>query len=426
MMKALYRKNTLSNGITIASARLSGMESVSLGIWVKVGGRYEKKQRAGISHFLEHLLFKGTQTRSCTALKQAIEGIGGTFNAFTGEEFTCYLVRALGKHLPIGVEILSDMILRAVLSKEDMEKERMVILEEIKMEMDVPMHFVHEVLNALLWPNHPLGMELAGTPKTVRSIARGDLLSYRDFYYHPRNIFVVASGDIDHRKLVKEVQKYFSKVPGRRPSSFLKVAPRTPRSLTHFVFKETAQTHLALGLPALRRDHPDQHALGLLNIVLGANMSSRLFQEVRENRGLAYEIGSHLRRFHDTGAMVIDAGVDAAKAYESIGVILKELEKLKKERIGREEFHRAKEYYNGQFRLGLEDTTDHMLWVGESLVTLNRIITPGEVLRKVSRTKAEDLQRVARSIFNKHTLKLALIGPQKEKDRNVIRKVVRR
>ena len=425
-MKTVYRRQHLPNGVTIASIELPGMESVSLGIWVKVGGRYEKPKKAGISHFLEHLLFKGTEKRSCTDLKEAIEGIGGSFNAFTGEEFTCYLVKARGKHLPIGIDILSDMILHAILSKEDIEKERMVILEEIKMEEDIPMHFVNELLSNLLWPNHPLGRELAGTPQTVRSIRREDLVAYRNFYYHPRNIFVIAAGAVDHGRLVKEVRKYLSHVPGKRPSTFLKVKHPPLRSATHFAFKETAQTHLALGLPALRRDHPDQTALGLLNIILGANMSSRLFQEVRENRGLAYEIGSHLRRFHDTGALVIDAGVDAKRADESVRVILGELERLKREPVGREEFHRAKEYYTGQLLLGLEDTTDHMLWVGESLVTLNRITTSKEILQKVSKTSIEDVQRMAHRIFQRRSLKLALIGPQKEKDRRKIKEVIQK
>ena len=425
-MSISYERSHLSNGVTVASVRLSGMESVSLGVWVKVGGRYEKAEKAGMSHFLEHLLFKGTETRSCTDLKESIEGIGGSFNAFTGEEFTCYLVKALGRHLPISVEILSDMILHATLPEEEVEKERLVILEEIKMEEDVPMHFVHELLNKLLWPNHPLGMELAGTPATIRSIRRKDLVSFRDFYYNPKNIVVIAAGAVDHRRLVREVRKHFSKVSAKRPSAFLKVKPHPPGIATHFTFKETAQTHLAIGLPALRRDHPKQTALGLLNVLLGANMSSRLFQEVRENRGLAYEIGSHLRRFHDTGALVIDAGVDAKKADESIRVILRELEKLKKERVGREEFRRAKEYYTGQLLLGLEDTMDHMLWVGESLVSLKRITTPTEILRKVSRVKPEEVRSVARSIFQSRALKLALIGPQKEKDRKKIRKAIQR
>lgn len=419
-----YNRHHLPNGVTIASVRLPGMESVSLGVWVKVGGRYEKKAKAGISHFLEHLLFKGTETRSCTDLKEAIEGIGGTFNAFTGEEFTCYLVRALGKHLSTGVEVLSDMVLHATLTDEDIEKERRVILEEIKMEMDVPMHFVHELLNQLLWPEHPLGMELAGTPETIRALRRRDIVAYRDFYYNPKNIFVIAAGAVDHGRLVREVRKHFSKVSGKRPSFFLKVTRRSPKVAMHFAFKKTAQTHLAMGLPALRRNHPDQRALSLLNVILGANMSSRLFQEVRENRGLAYEIGSHISRFHDTGALVIGAGIDAKKADESVRVILGELEKLKKERVGKEELHRAKEYYRGQLLLGLEDTTDHMLWMGESLVTLNRLMRPKEILNKIARTTPEEMRSIARRIFQNRSLKLALIGPQKEKDRKRIRKVI--
>ncbi|MBI4436777.1 MAG: insulinase family protein [Candidatus Omnitrophica bacterium] len=424
-MTLRYLKQRLPNGITIASAKLPGMESVSLGIWVKAGGRYEKKEKAGISHFLEHLLFKGTEARSCTDLKQAIEGIGGSFNAFTGEEFTCYLVKVLGRYLPISVDILSDMVLHATLPEEEIEKERRVILEEIKMEMDMPMHFVNELLNGLLWPRHPLGMELAGTPGTVRAIQRTDLLGYRDFYYHPKNLFVIACGAIRHQQLVEEVRKHLLRIPGKRPSSFRRVNAHPPKASTKFVFKKTAQTHLALGLPGLNRDHPDQYALSLLNVVLGGNMSSRLFHEVRENRGLAYEIGSHLRRFHDTGAFVINAGVDAKKAPESIEVILRELEKVKEEEVSKEELHRAKEYYMGQLCLALEDTSDHMLWIGESLVTMGRAVRPEEVLKKIEGIEPAELKEVARRLFRNDVLQFALIGPQSERERNRMRRILK-
>jgi len=423
-MTIQYLKEKLPNGMTVVSAKLPGMESVSLGIWVKVGGRYEKKEKAGISHFLEHLLFKGTEKRSCADLKQAIEGIGGSFNAFTGEEFTCYLVKVLGKYLPISIEILSDMIFHATLPEEEIEKERMVILEEIKMEMDMPMHFVNELLNTLLWPKHPLGMELAGTPETVRAMRRTDLVDYRNFYYHPKNLFVIACGAVHQRHLVEGVKKHVSRVPGKRPSSFMEVGPRPPKASAKLVFKKTAQTHLALGLPGLKRDHPDQYALSLLNVVLGGNMSSRLFHEVRENRGLAYEIGSHLCRFHDTGAFVINAGVDAKKAPESIKVILGELEKVKSEEISQSELRRAKEYYIGQLLLALEDTSDHMLWMGESLVTLGRTVHPSEAVKKVGGIKAGELKEVARRLFRHDVLQFAAIGPQNEKERRRIKRIL--
>ncbi len=423
-MKTTYRKSYLSNGMTVASVYLPGMESVSIGFWLKVGGRYENPRHAGVSHFLEHLLFKGTEKRSSTDLKQAIEGIGGSFNAFTGEEYTCYLVKVLQKHLPIGIDILSDMVLHSTLPQEEVEKERLVILEEIKMDQDMPAHYVNELLNALLWPKHPLGMELAGTPKTMRSIRRKDIQAYRDFYYHPRNLTVVASGSVDHGKVVKEVKKYFEKVSGKKPSRYIPVKKRAPRIETHFAFKKTAQTHLALGMLALHRDHPDYRALSLLNVILGANMSSRLFQEVRENRGLAYDISSHLRRYQDTGALVVSAGVDSQKAQESLQVILAELERLKKEPVTQGEFQRAKEYYVGQLLFALEDTMEHMLWAGESLVTRGRIMTPEAVLNQISRLSPAVLQRVARRVIQNRAFKLALIGSGKKRDHERIKKVL--
>ena len=423
-MKVPYRRTEFDNGLKLVSAHLPAMSSVAVGIWAQVGGRYESKKRAGISHYLEHLLFKGTKTRSCMQIKQAIEGVGGSFNAFTGEEFTCYYVKARAKYLPLSFEILSDMVLHATLANEDVEKERGVILEEIKMEMDIPMHFVNELLNTLLWPNHPLGMELAGTAETVGKIRRSDLVCHRDDYYHPANLFVVAAGALRHEDLLRQARRFFLRFPAKSPSRFEKarVIPKGP--VTKFQFKKTAQTHLSIGLHGLPRQHPDEYALGLLHVLLGANMSSRLFQEVRENRGLAYEIGTHLRRFTDTGAFLINAGVEASKTVEAISVILKELKKVARRSVPKAELDRAKEYFIGQTLLALEDTMDHMLWLGEPLVTLNRLYTVEEVLRSVKRVQAGDIRRVAHSIFSQEALHLAMIGPQKDKDRKKIEEVL--
>ena len=422
-MKVTYHRTECDNGLKIVSAPLQGMNSVAVGIWAKVGGRYEVKQKAGVSHYLEHLLFKGTRTRSCMQIKQAIEGVGGSFNAFTGEEYTCYYVKARAKYLSLSTDILSDMVLHATLAEEDVEKERGVILEEIKMEMDIPMHFVNELLSNLLWPGHPLGMELAGTPKTIQGLRRTDILRHRDDYYHPANLFVVAAGAFRHEEVVRLSRRFFHRVPAKTPSRFQKatVTPKGP--LTKFQFKKTAQTHLSIGLHGLPRSHPDEYAFALLHIVLGANMSSRLFQEVRENRGLAYEIGTHLRRFTDTGAFVINAGVEAAKTVEALSVILKELGKVIRRPVPKAELDRAKEYFIGQTTLALEDTMDHMLWLGEPLVTLNRLYTQEEVLRSVRRVQPDDIRRVARTLFREKALHLAIIGPQKDKDRKKIEEV---
>ena len=419
-MKVTYRRTELDNGLKIVSAPLQGMNSIAIGIWAKVGGRYEAKQKAGISHYLEHLLFKGTKSRSCMEIKQAIEGVGGSFNAFTGEEYTCYYVKARAKYLSLATEILSDMVLHATLAQEEIEKERGVILEEIKMEMDMPMHFVNELLNGLLWPGHPLGMELAGTPETVGQIRRPDLVGHRDDYYHPANLFVVAAGALRHEEVVRLSRRFFDRIPAKRPSRFQETTVSSKGPVTKFQFKKTAQTHLSIGLHGLPRRHPDEYVLALLHIILGANMSSRLFQEVRENRGLAYEIGTHLRRFTDTGAFVISAGVEATKAAQALCVILKELKKISRSSVPKAELDRAKEYFIGQTTLGLEDTMDHMLWLGEPLVTLDRLYTSEEVLRAVKRVEPGDLRRVARALFREKALHLAIIGPQNGKDRKKI------
>ena len=408
----MYQKAVLDNGLRIVTHKMPGRSSAALGVWIGAGGRYEDKLNKGIAHLLEHLCFKGTRKYSALEIKETIEGVGGSLNAFTSEEFTCYLAKLIVRHLPLALDVLSDMVLAPLLTEKDMEKEKAVILEEIKMYRDLPQAYVNELLDELLWPAHPLGMNLAGTPESVRALSRSQVSSFCRDFYHPENIVVSVSGDIEHQKIIKYLSKAFSKSKAR-PALKFKPAPenRQETARVKFFTKDTEQSHLAMAYLGYKRNHPDRHAMGLLHIVLGANMSSRLFNEVREKKGLAYEIGTQARYFYDTGAFFVHAGVDNRKIASAVSTILKEMEKIAKFKVSRDEFTRAKEYYTGQLLMSLEDTLDHMLWVGEQEIALRRIKSQQDILAEVRKVAIEDLKRVAKDIFRNNNLSLAVIGP---------------
>lgn len=415
----MYRKTILNSGLRIISNAMPKMQSVAIGIWIKAGGRYESAKNKGISHYLEHLLFKGSKKYSCRRIKESIEGVGGSLNGFTSEELTCYLAKLPSRHLYLALDILADMVINPRLSKDDIDRERTVILEEIKMYKDLPQSYVHELLDELLWPNHPLGQSVAGYEESVNRITQDDLASYKKQYYIPPNIVVSAAGLLEHEKLAKSVQRIFPQFKEKQSVLFRGVQETQDKPQLKILAKDTEQTHLALGFHGFKRDHPLRHALGLLHIILGANMSSRLFNEVREKRGLAYEIGTQVKRFQDTGAFVVHAGIDNQKVSEAIKLIFVELEKIKKALVPDSEYKRAKEFYLGQLMLALEDTGDNMLWIGESTITLDKTHTLKEIIREVNRTHPEDVRQTAREILQQKHLNLSLIGPLKDKETQI-------
>lgn len=407
----MQKLDTLENGLKTMACPMSGMESVAIGIWVRAGGRYESAGISGISHLLEHLLFKGTATRDMMAIKQEIEGRGGSFNGFTSEEHTCYLVKLLGKDAELGIDILSDMVLNPKLDESEIAKEKEVIIEEIKMYKDMPAHYVHEILTEEMWPEQPLGMPLAGTVESVKAVSRSEVVKYKEAYYNPGNIFVIAAGNVDEDALAEMSKKYLSGARSGGTSKFDKVRISQGSPRLNLNVKKTEQTHLAFGFHAVDRFHPDKHALSIANIILGANMSSRLFHIVRDEMALCYEISSSIRRYEDCGALVIAAGVDDRKLIKAIEVILKELARLAKEPIPEGELRRAKEYYRGQLLFALEDTMSHMLWLGEKVVAGEKDLTARPILEKVEAVSSEDIMRVSKGLFKDNNLNLAIIGP---------------
>lgn len=409
----MHKAVVLDNGLKVAAQPMKHMESVAIGVWIRAGGRYENKSNSGISHLLEHLLFKGTDKRDMITIKQEIEGRGGSFNGFTSEEHTCYLVKVLSKDAKLGLDILSDMVLHPKLSEEEMTKEKSVIIEEINMYKDMPSHYVHEILAEMMWPDQPLGLPLAGTVDSVKSITREKLVAYKDTYYSPSNMLVVAAGRIEEDELVGLSKEFLSTAAAVKAPKFNKVILAQSKPALRLTSKDTEQTHIALGLHAVDRFSPDKHILSLLNVLLGANMSSRLFHIVRDEMALCYEISSSIRRYEDCGAFVVSAGVDHKKISKAIEVILRELSRMKTEPVSEGEMVRAKEYYKGQLLFALEDTASHMLWLGEKLVSGEKDFSPKTILEKVDAVTAEDLMKMANNMFRDDNLNLAVIGPLK-------------
>lgn len=412
----MYKKTLFNNGLRVVTCRMAQMQSVSLGVWVKTGGRYENRDDKGVSHYLEHLLFKGSKKYSCRKIKETIEGLGGSLNGFTAEELSCFLVKLPGRFLNTALDILLDMVINPLIAQEDINKERNVILEEIKMYKDQPRAYVHDLLDELLWPGQPLGLPIIGFEETVTRMSRKQILEFKESNYTPANIVVSAAGILDHDSLSEKVKGLTVKLKASGENKFLPAIEKQKEPQLKILSKDTEQSHLAMGFHSFKRDHRQRHALVLLHVILGANMSSRLFNEVREKRGLAYEIGTQIKRLYDTGSFLVHAGVDNNRIGEALSLILKELQKIKDRPVAQAELRRAKDFYIGQLVLALEDTLENMLWVGEHSASLNKIYSPREVIAQVNKVEPEDIRSVAREIFDNRRLNLALIGPLADKE----------
>jgi predicted Zn-dependent peptidase len=390
------------------------MESVAIGVWVGIGGRYEPKRVSGISHFIEHLLFKGTDRRNAKQISETVEGIGGYLNAFTGEENTCYYAKASHKHLDTLLDVLSDMYLHPRFAVSEIDKERQVIKEELLMYRDQPDHYVHELLTEIVWPEHPLGRSLTGTPESLDAIHRATLLDFKRRKYVAANTIVAVAGHCRHDDIVARVQRTLSLSRNGAAPSFVPArdGQRAPR--LRFLSKGVEQTHLALAIRGYSRKDPKRFAMKLLSVIVGENMSSRLFQAVRERHGLAYSIQSSTSFFADTGVLIISAGLDTKRLPKALDLVLQELRKLLRRPPSAVELQRAKDYSIGQMRLGLESTSNQMMWVGEHLLSYGLIHTPEEIERKIEAVTAEEVQSIATDLFRDNRLSAAVITPSKD------------
>lgn len=407
----------LPNGLRVATAEMPQMESVSVGIWIGVGGRCEPARLSGVSHFIEHLLFKGTRRRTARQISQAVEGIGGYLNAFTGEEATCYYAKAGHRHLATLLDVLADMYRHPKFARADIAKERHVIKEELLMYRDQPDHYVQELLTETLWPDQPLGRSLTGTPATLDALDRRALLDYKQRRYTARHTVVAVAGRCRHDDIVRRVEGLLGLTGHGCGAGFAPVRETQRRPQLRWLEKKVEQTHLALGIRAYSRHDEHRYALKLLSVLLGENMSSRLFQVIREKHGLAYSIHSETAFLADTGALVISAGLETKRFEQAVELILREVGKLAQQPPTVKELRQTKDYVIGQMRLGLENTNNRMIWLGEHLLAYGVVQSPDEIEMKIEAVTADNLQAVAAGLFRDHRLNAAVIAPRPQHER---------
>ena len=420
----MYTKTTLPNGLRVVTHDMKDRDSIALGFWIGVGGRHEEDRVKGAAHFLEHILFKGSKKYPCEVIKTSIEGVGGTLNAFTSEEQTCFYAKIPTKYLKKTFDVLADMVVHPSIADPDIAKEKTVVVEEIKMYRDLPQYAVMELLDGLLWPDHPLGKNLAGTPETVTALSREDIKGFHKNYYIPGNIVIAACGNLDHAQITRLARERFGKLPREAQPTYLKADNSQSKPRINLFPKKIEQMHLALGIIGYDENHKERHALNLLSVILGGNMSSRLFVEIREKRGLAYSISCMARTMHDTGVFLIRAGVDNQKLIETVTVILSELDKVKRSGVTDDEFTRGRDYLLGQMLLSLEDTMEHMLWIGDTVISQNKTKTLKSLIADFQKIKKEDILRVAREILKPGRYNLAVVGPLTDRQREELSKLL--
>lgn len=412
------------NGLKLVLQNISQMQSVTSLLLVKAGSRQEKEEQAGMAHFLEHLVFKGTKKYpNALILSSAVDSIGAEFNAFTSKEYTGFYVKAAASHLALALDILAELVFAPLLPKEEIEKEKGVIIEEINMYEDNPMAKVALDFENLIFPHSSLGRETIGYKKTIKKFKRFHLLAFKDLYYQPQNMVLAIAGNLAHfpssRAIACQIGKSFAEKKVKSLHKLEKLSLGKSRFMQQkpalkIAFKKTEQSHLCLGFRAFKQDHPYRYVLAVLSTILGGNMSSRLFTEIREKRGLAYYIKSSLNAYTDNGYLLIQAGVDHYKTKEAVKVIL---EVLSRADFSNKEIKRAKEFLKGRLALDLEDSREIASLFAEDLLMEGKIRTPAEIRKKIDKVSLGDLKKISRKIFVAKGLNFALVGPHKDEEK---------
>jgi predicted Zn-dependent peptidase len=410
----MYCTTILENGVRIATQAMPEMKSVSVGIWVAVGGRHETEDLCGISHFLEHLLFKGTSKRSAKQITEEVEGVGGFINAFTTEDHTCFYAKAGSQHLPALADVLCDMYVNSLFAESEIARERDVIREEIMMYKDHPGQFSQELLTEAMWPRHALGRPLTGSLESITRIRREDLLKFVEKNYNGNSTVVTVAGNCSHDDVVRYFGDKLKNVAKGKPPEFQpwNEVKRDRRVLV--VNDATEQTHLALGYHAMSRTDDRRHAMKLLSVILGENMSSRLFQQLRERYAYCYSVHSGTLALEDSGLVSICVGLEPEKLQSALRAIHKELDKLRTRPPGRKELRQAQEYTVGQNELALESTTNQIMWMGESLLAYGSVVDPDDVQACFKRVTGDQIQEVANLCFAPQKMGLGVVGPVDE------------
>ncbi|MDD4954795.1 MAG: pitrilysin family protein [Candidatus Omnitrophica bacterium] len=417
-------KLTNINGATFIFSPFKDLETASLGVFIKIGSRFENKNLRGISHFLEHMVFKGSKNHSYREIKREIEGRGGALNGFTSQETTAYYAHFLSKNLPISLDILLDMVFSPLLKQSDITKERNVILEELKMYNDLPTSRAGSILDKLIWPNNSLGEEIIGYIPTVSRISKSDLSDFKDIYYKPSNLVVSFSGNYDYEKVLDLLRKKINKFPQK---TNLKYATPKPLFGRHIKIenKKIEQTHLCLGFRGISYMSRQKFVIELINVILGANMSSRLFEEVREKRALCYEISTDARKYKDSGAFVVHAGLNKDKIKVALSSIFKELEKIKETKVSDCELMRAKDYMLGQIVMGLERPQGRMFYLAETYLSLGKIYSLADLKEEIRKVTPEEIRNLSGEIFNFKNLCISCVGDVDDKTETMIGETIK-
>lgn len=419
MKEALFRimvhedrqivRKVLPNGLTVISEQMTHIRSVSIGVWIKTGSRDEDAGANGISHFIEHMLFKGTTNRSAEEIARQVDSIGGNMDAFTAKECICFNVKVVDDHLPLALDILSDLVLRPLFDENDIGREKGVILEEIKMDEDSPDYLVHEIFTQSFFKDHALGRPILGTRDTVRRFDRSSVMDFYNQCFIPENMVVSAAGNLKHQSFLELVNKYFAHMRPKK-TNFRSPRPKTASRINLRNKKSLEQVQICLGVPSYPMAHEQRYASYLLNSLLGGGMSSRLFQNIRERQGLAYAIYSDLSPYRDTGCLCVYAGTSRESAPKVVHSVVRELHRLKAETVSAEELRRSKDQLKGSLMLSLESSTSRMSNLARQEMYFDHFFGLDELIEKIETVKAEDLQRMANDFFQTESIAVTVLG----------------
>lgn len=412
-----YHKTTLPNGVRVVTGPMTGVKSGTLILSYSVGSRYEPAPIAGVSHFLEHMLFKGTERRpDPKQISAEIEGVGGVLNAATSREGTSYWFKAPSSHFAAGYDVLADIVRNSMIDEGELEKERSVILEEIRSVQDSPEELVHDVIDEVVWGDQPVGRSIAGTEQTVGAIDRRAMVDFWRRNYEPSRLVVAAGGDVDHDEVVALTERYFGDLEEHpNPDVMTETEGEQTEPRIRLIERDTEQAHLCIGMPALPYSTERRYVQSTIEAILSSGMSSRLFQEIREKRGLVYSVYGYFRPYFDVGQGVMYAGTDLERIEETVEALIGELRKLRDERVMEEELRRTKELRKGRLLMGFEDSRSVAGWIGSQEATYGEIKTPEEVMERIEAVTAEEVQELAQELFRPERLSLALIGPYSDK-----------
>jgi len=403
------RRTILPNGLTLLTEKMDHVRSVAMGVWIRAGSRHELPEVNGISHFVEHMVFKGTKSRSAQRIAREVDAIGGNLDAFTGKETVCFNIKVLDEHVPTALDVLSDLVLNPVFATDEITRERGVILEEIKMDEDNPDYLVHEIFTQAFWKDHPLGKPILGTKETVRRFERETLCNYYGQKFHGGNMIFSAAGNIDHDNFVEQVTRRFESLPAGE-SLTVKVPPKTAARIILKNKKSLEQVQLCLGVPAPPIADESRYVTLVLNTILGGGMSSRLFQTVREERGLAYSIYSDLNPYSDTGSLCVYAGTSSDRAVQVVQLVMEQFRRLKTETLAADELRRAKDQLKGNLLLSLESSMSRMSNLARQQMHFNYFFGIQEILDKVESITEDQVLAMANHLFQPETVAVTLLG----------------